>query len=104
MNWCFEGLWQRVLTDLEYRAVSGVFQNIGPHPLSTQRVCPPPAPKAGAYTLAGQGGGQYFGRRQTLDWLLQYNLSTVCGYHTVAVGLSGEAIEGCPNTAALLAG
>jgi hypothetical protein len=30
-----------------------------PHPLSTQRVCPPPAPKAGGggYTLAGRLGG-----------------------------------------------
>jgi hypothetical protein len=25
-----------------------------PTPLSTQRVCPPPAPKAGGYTLAGR--------------------------------------------------
>ncbi len=46
-----------------------------PHPLFTQRVCPPPAPKAGGYTLAespgGEGvGGQYFGTRQTLDWPL----------------------------------
>jgi hypothetical protein len=45
-----------------------------PHPLSTQRVCPPPAPKAvggGGYTLAGErlgGGGHSIG-------LLQYNLS-----------------------------
>ncbi len=53
-----------------------------PHPLSTQRVCPPPAPKAGGYTLArGQwlGGGQYFGRRQTLDWPLTVYPSTVGG-------------------------
>ncbi len=34
----------QVLTYVEYRAVSGVFQNI-PHPVSTQRVCHPPAPK-----------------------------------------------------------
>ncbi len=27
-----------------------------PQPLSTQRVCPPPAPKAGGYTLAGKWG------------------------------------------------
>ncbi len=43
-----------------YRAVSGVFQNIDPPPPhSTQRVCPPPAPKAGGtqYTLAGRWGG-----------------------------------------------
>ncbi len=50
------------------------------HPLSTQRVCPPPVPKAGGRTHSpgGEGvGGQYFGRRQTLDYsLLQYNPST----------------------------
>jgi hypothetical protein len=52
-----------------------------PHPLSTQRVCPPPAPKAHKHECVtpapprrthppgGEGvGGQYFGRRQTLDW------------------------------------
>jgi hypothetical protein len=38
----------KVLTYVEYRAVSDVFQNIDPPPpLSTQRVCPPSAPKAG---------------------------------------------------------
>jgi hypothetical protein len=33
-----------------------------PHPFSTQRVCPPHAPKAGGYTLAGRcgGGGSIF--------------------------------------------
>jgi hypothetical protein len=31
---------------VEYRVVSGVLLTIDPHPLSTQRVCPPPAPKA----------------------------------------------------------
>jgi hypothetical protein len=65
------------------RVQSGVWRlpNIDPHPLSSQSVCPPPAPKAGGYsgdwgTLAGRTrggegvGGQYFGRRQTLDWPL----------------------------------
>jgi hypothetical protein len=50
----------KVLIYVEYRAVSGVFQTIDPPtPLSTQRVCPPPAPKAGGahYTLAGRWGG-----------------------------------------------
>ncbi len=37
----------KVLTYIEYRAVFGVFRTIDPHPLSTQRVCPPPAPKVG---------------------------------------------------------
>ncbi len=46
-------------TYIEYRAVSGVFRTIDPHPLSTQRVCPPPAPEAGGvgYTHAGRWGG-----------------------------------------------
>jgi hypothetical protein len=57
---------------IEYRAVSGVFRTIHPPPLSTQRVCPPPAPKAGGTHSPGgeEVEGQYFGRRQTLDWPL----------------------------------
>ncbi len=56
----------KVLTYKELRAVSGVFRAIDPHPLSIQRVCPPPAPKT--HSPGGEGrGGQYFGRRQTLD-------------------------------------
>jgi hypothetical protein len=62
---------QKVLTYVEYRAVPGVFQNIDPPtPLSIQRVCPPPAPKAeGGHTRRAVGGvgSQYFARRQTLD-------------------------------------
>ena len=52
----------KVLTYVEYRAVSCVFQNIDPHPLSTQSVSSPPAPKAGVHTRrAVRGvGGQYF--------------------------------------------
>ncbi len=47
---------------VEYRAVS----------VSTQRVCPPPAPKAGGpHSPGGEGVvGQYFGRRKALDWPL----------------------------------
>jgi hypothetical protein len=68
----------KVLTYVEYRAVSGVFQNIDP--FSTQRVCPPPTPMA--------GGGVHT-RRPVMGWgvniledarhwigLLQYNPST----------------------------
>jgi hypothetical protein len=57
----------KVLPYVEYRAVSGVFQNIDPHPLSTQRVCPPPSHSPG-----GEGVGVNFGRRQTLDWSLTF--------------------------------
>jgi hypothetical protein len=63
----------KVLTHVEYIAVSGVFQNIDP---------PPPLPLASASSPRTKGGGvhtrravrgvggQYFGRRQTLDWPL----------------------------------
>ncbi len=51
----------KVLTYVEYRAVSCVFQNIDP---------PPPSPQRRGYTLAGRRGGQYFGRRQPQDWPL----------------------------------
>jgi hypothetical protein len=44
--------YHKVLTYVEYRAVPGVFQNIDP---------PTPSPPS---------EGQYFGRRQTLDWPL----------------------------------
>jgi hypothetical protein len=52
-----------VRTYVENRAVSGVFQNIDPLPPLHPASVSSPAPKAG-----GEGvGGQYFGRRQTLD-------------------------------------
>ncbi len=64
----------KVLTYVEYRAVSGVFQNIDPpppfHPASLS--VPPSAPKAkDTHSPDGEGvGDQYSGRRQTLDWPL----------------------------------
>jgi hypothetical protein len=72
------GIWQEH-KELAYicRVQSSVwrlpnYRTIDPAPLSTQRVCPPPAPKAGGtHSPGGEGvGSQYFGRRQTLDWLL----------------------------------
>jgi hypothetical protein len=57
-------LTQKVLTYVEYRAVSGVFQNIDPPP--------PHRPAEGGHTRWEERGvgGKYFGRRQTLDWPL----------------------------------
>jgi hypothetical protein len=59
---------------IEYRAVSGVFQNIDPPPPSPPSECVlPPHRRRGVHThraVGGWGGGQYFGRRQTLDWPL----------------------------------
>ncbi len=55
----------KVLTYVEDRAVSSVFQNIAPpHPPSE---CVRPPHQRQGYTLAGWrvGGGQYFRRRQT---------------------------------------
>jgi hypothetical protein len=63
----------KVLTYIEYRAVSGVFRNIDPLTPSPPGACVPPAfgPGARTHSLVGEEvGGQYFGRRQTLDWPL----------------------------------
>ncbi len=48
-----------------------------PTPLSTQRVCPPPAPKAGGTHSPGGGGGGVNILEDARHWigLLQYNLS-----------------------------
>jgi hypothetical protein len=81
VDFSLECMHHKVLTYIEYRAVSGVFRTILlTPPLSTQLVCPPPAPKAGGtHSPGGEGvGGQYFGRRQTLDWPLTVKSSTVC--------------------------
>ncbi len=69
----------KVLTCEEYRAVSGVFQNIDPHPLSTQRVCPPAAQKAGGTHSPGIEGVGVNILEDARHWigLLQYYLSTI---------------------------
>jgi hypothetical protein len=68
-------------TYVEYRAVSGVFQYIlTPHPLYTQRVCPPPHQRGGGggtHSLGGEGVEVNIledARHST--GLLQYNPST----------------------------
>ncbi len=55
-----------VLTYVEYRAVSDVFQNIDPPPPSPSRECVPPHQRrGGTHSPGGEGGGgQYFGRLQ----------------------------------------
>jgi hypothetical protein len=79
----------KVLTYTEYRAVSGVFKTIDPppplHPASVSSL----RTKSGGGTLrAVRGaGGQYFGRRQTLDWpLTVYNTSTFTFIKSSLVG------------------
>jgi hypothetical protein len=66
----------KVHTYIEYRAVSGVFRTIDPpHPLSTQRLCPPPAPKG--YTRRAVLGWGVNILEDARHWsgLLQYNPS-----------------------------
>jgi hypothetical protein len=68
---CLIYVGHKVLTYMEYRAVPGVFRTIDPPPPSPSGECVLPPP-------GGDGvGDQYFGRRQTLDWPLQYNPSTM---------------------------
>ena len=67
-----------------YRVQSSVWRLTNywpPHPLSTQRVCPPLASKAGGYTLAGRWGRgwEVIISEDARHWigLLQYDPSTV---------------------------
>jgi hypothetical protein len=47
----------KVLTFVEYRAVSAVFQNIDPPPPSPPSACVLPPHQRRGYTLAGRRGG-----------------------------------------------
>ncbi len=60
----FERTIHEVLTYVEYRAVSGVFQNTDPTPPLHPASVSSPAPKTGGGEVLGS---QYFGRRQALD-------------------------------------
>ncbi len=85
MNFCrkisaaLHYLYHKVLSYIEYRAVSGVFQTMDPplplHPASVSS----PGTKGGGYTLAGRwGGGGVNISEDARHWigLLQYNPST----------------------------
>jgi hypothetical protein len=74
----------KVLTYLENRAVSGVFRTIDPPKPSPPSECVlPPYQRQGVHTRrAVKGGGQYFGRRQTLG---QYNPSTLLCIYFVEI-------------------
>ncbi len=62
---------------IEYRAVSGVFRTIDPHPLSTQRVCLPPHQWRGIHSRRAVRGWVNVSE-DARYWigLLQYNPST----------------------------
>jgi hypothetical protein len=60
---------------VEYRAVSGVFQNIDPPP--SEGVLPPHHRRGGGYTLAGRWGVNILEDARHWTGLLQYNLSTL---------------------------
>jgi hypothetical protein len=67
-----ERLFHKVLTYIEHRAVSDVFRTIDPPPPLPPASVSSPRTKGGGgggtHSPGGEGvGGQYFGRRQTLD-------------------------------------
>ncbi len=71
----------KVLTYVDYRAVSGVFRLLTPTPSPpSECVFPPHQRRRGSHSPGdeGVGGQQYFGRRQTLDLPL-----TVYGFSPV---------------------
>jgi hypothetical protein len=85
VSWDGGGGWgHKVLTYVEYRAVSGVFQNIDTPPPSPASECVhPPAPKArDTHSPGGEGGGVNIleDARHRIG-LLEYNLSTDGGLH-----------------------
>jgi hypothetical protein len=71
----------KVLTYVEYRAVSGVFQNIDPPSPSTPSECvlPPHQRRGGTHSPGGGGGVNILEDARHWIGLLQYNLSTVLG-------------------------
>jgi hypothetical protein len=70
----------KVLTFMEYRAVSGVFQTIDPHPLTARRVCTARLWCGGrTNSLGGGGGGGWLIVRKTPDTALySIYVSTLC--------------------------
>jgi hypothetical protein len=81
------GLIHKVLTYIEYRAVSGVFRTtvLTPHPLSAQRVCTPPHQRRGGTNSPGGEGVVVNSSEDARHWigLLQYNPSTVLSFYAV---------------------
>ncbi len=78
-----DGLHHKVLTNVEYRAVSGVFQNIDPPPPTpsprSECVLPPQQRRGGTHSPGGEGVGVNI-LEDARHWigLLQYNPSTGC--------------------------
>ncbi len=70
----------KVLTYIEYRAVSGVFRTIGPPPPLYPESVSSPRPKGGGYTLTGRwgGGGSIFRKTPDIGLTSYSMISTVC--------------------------
>ncbi len=90
-----EGLGHRVLTYVEYRTVSGVFQNNDPHPPFYPASVYSPAPKAGGYTLAGRwgGGGGVNILEDARHWTGHLQFNPFTGWALRSLGTS----QPCPN-------
>jgi hypothetical protein len=78
LKFFFLGLQHKVLTYVEYRAVSDVFQNIDPPPPLRLASVSSPRTKGGGYTLAGRrgGGGSIFWKTPAIGLASYSNLST----------------------------
>ncbi len=93
------GLAHKVLTYVEYRAVPGVFQNIGPPPTSPPSECVlPPHQRRGVHTRrAERGGGSIFWKTPAIG-LASYSpvsLRFGCSLPRFCSPLNRKALLGC---------
>jgi hypothetical protein len=94
---CAEPVTHKVLTCVEFRAVSDVFHILTPHPPLNPASVSSPRTKGGG-ALAGRWGGggsifQYCGRRQTLDWPLSALLPLhLCSWRNTLQNIYGARI------------
>ncbi len=99
---CNQNLYShKVLIRLEYHSVCPIVRIGTPHTLSRKLVCPPRNQRGGDTLACGRvrGRGPQFGRLEKKP----STLSPLCLF-LEAFALCGRRLEGCPNTAARLAG
>jgi hypothetical protein len=92
-----ECMYHKVLTYIEYRAVSGVFRTIDPPATQRVHVLPPHQRRRGTHSPGSEGvGGGGNISEDAKHWieLLQYNPSTICIMNQLLLNLNTHIITG----------